>query len=334
MKNILQSTECLEDQQNISMRPNFLDDFIGQSSVVDNLKIFINAAYTRQEPMDHVLLYGPPGLGKTTLAHIIAKELKVNFRSTAGPLISKAGDLAAILTNLQAKDILFIDEIHRLNRNIEEILYSAMEDFCLDIVVGEGCGARTLRVDLPPFTLIGATTRIGLLSNPLRDRFGIPIHLEFYSTEELTKVIQRAAKVIKTNISDNGAQEISFRSRGTPRIALRLLRRIRDFIEVTEQEIITDIFADQVLLRLGIDKLGLDRQDIQYLKFIYDSNNPTGIDTISSALSEDTGNIEETIEPYLIKINFIQRTPRGRIITQKAISYLTEQSHIGIVNQE
>ena len=329
MKNILQSTECLEDQQNVSIRPNLLDDFIGQSSIVNNLKIFINAAYTRKESMDHVLLYGPPGLGKTTLAHIIAKELKVNFRSTAGPLLSKAGDLAAILTNLQVKDILFIDEIHRLNRNIEEILYSAMEDFCLDIIVGEGCGARTLRVDLPPFTLVGATTRIGLLSNPLRDRFGIPIHLEFYSTEELMKVIQRAAKVIKINISDSGAQEISLRSRGTPRIALRLLRRIRDFIEVIEHnKIITDALADKALLRLGIDKLGLDRQDIQYLKFIYNSNNPTGIDTISSGLSEDTGNIEETIEPYLIKINFIQRTPRGRVITKRAISHLREQAYI------
>ena len=204
-----------------------------------------------------------------------------------------------------------------------------MEDFCLDIIVGEGCEALTLRVDLPKFTLVGATTRIGLLSNPLRDRFGIPIHLEFYSTEELIKVIQRAAKVIKTDISDSGAQEISLRARGTPRIALRLLRRIRDFIEVTEHnKTITDTFADKALLRLGIDKLGLDRQDIQYLKFIHDSNNPTGIDTISSGLSEDTGNIEETIEPYLIKINFIQRTPRGRVITQKAISYLKEQSYI------
>ncbi|GAT75584.1 Holliday junction DNA helicase RuvB [Ehrlichia ruminantium] len=327
MKDILQSSECIEDQQNISMRPNLLDEFIGQSSVVSNLKIFIDAAYERKEPIDHILLYGPPGLGKTTLAHIIAKELKVNFRSTAGPLLSKAGDLAAILTNLQARDVLFIDEIHRLNRNIEEILYSAMEDFSLDIIVGEGCGARTLRVDIPPFTLIGATTRIGLLSNPLRDRFGIPMHLEFYSTEELTKVIKRAAKVIHTNISNNGAEEISLRSRGTPRIALRLLRRIRDFISVTKQDTITHEFADQALLRLGIDKLGLDRQDIKYLQFIYEANNPIGIDTISSALSEDTGNIEETIEPYLIKINFIQRTPRGRVITQKAISYLNEQTY-------
>ncbi|KJV69146.1 Holliday junction branch migration DNA helicase RuvB [Candidatus Neoehrlichia procyonis] len=323
---MLKSHESEEDKRNISLRPNLLEEFIGQSEIVSNLKVFIDAAYARKEQMDHILLYGPPGLGKTTLAHITAKELKVNFRSTAGPLLNKAGDLAAILTNLQPRDVLFIDEIHRLNRNIEEILYPAMEDYCLDIVIGEGCGARTLKIDLPVFTLIGATTRFGLLSNPLRDRFGIPLHLEFYSIEELILVIKRAAKVINTNIDNDGAKEIALRSRGTPRIALRLLRRLRDFLEVKGYSVINSSFVIQILSKLGISNVGLDKLDIRYLKFIFDSEGAVGLETIAAALSEDVNNIEETIEPYLIKINFIQRTPRGRVITPKAMQYLTDNA--------
>ncbi|KJV64422.1 holliday junction DNA helicase RuvB [Anaplasma phagocytophilum str. ApMUC09] len=252
----------------------------------------------------------------------------MSLRSTSGPLLSKAGDLAAILTNLQPMDVLFIDEIHRLHRNIEEILYSAMEDCCLDIVVGEGCGARTLRIDLPAFTLVGATTRFGLISNPLRDRFGIPLHLEFYSVEELMLVIKRAAHVICTDIDDSGAYEIASRSRGTPRIALRLFRRVRDFMVVERQSIIDNHFADSALFNLGVDKSGLDKMDIKYLSFIYEAKNAVGIETIAAALSEDVGNIEETIEPYLLKIGFIQRTPRGRILTTKAIEHLMNCKYI------
>ena len=240
-----------EDTRSHALRPSLIEEFVGQSKIIENLKIFIKAAYERRASLDHVLLYGPPGLGKTTLAHIIAKELKVNFRSTSGPLLSKAGDLAAILTNLQPMDVLFIDEIHRLHRNIEEILYSAMEDFCLDIVVGEGCGARTLRIDLPSFTLIGATTRFGLISNPLRDRFGIPLHLEFYAVDELILVLQRAANALSTSLDESGAHEIASRSRGTPRIALRLLRRVRDFMTVERRETIDANFADASLVNLG-----------------------------------------------------------------------------------
>ncbi|MGN7661461.1 MAG: Holliday junction branch migration DNA helicase RuvB [Anaplasma sp.] len=317
-----------EDYRNVALRPSAIEEFVGQSEVIKNLRVFIKSAYARKEPMDHVLLYGPPGLGKTTLAHIIAKELRVNLRSTAGPLLSKAGDLAAILTNLQPMDVLFIDEIHRLHRSIEEILYSAMEDYCLDIVVGEGCGARTLRVDVPVFTLVGATTRFGLISNPLRDRFGIPLHLEFYSVEELVLVIKRAAGVICTSIDDGGAHEIASRSRGTPRIALRLFRRVRDFLEFEQRSTIDGTFADNALLRLGIDSAGFDKMDVRYLKLIFGANGPLGIDTIASALSEDVGNIEETIEPYLIKNCFIQRTPRGRVLTQKAIEYLLNSKYV------
>ncbi|WP_044104745.1 Holliday junction branch migration DNA helicase RuvB [Anaplasma phagocytophilum] len=317
-----------EDERNFALRPSLIEEFVGQSEIIGNLKVFIKSAYERRATLDHVLLYGPPGLGKTTLAHIIAKELKVSLRSTSGPLLSKAGDLAAILTNLQPMDVLFIDEIHRLHRNIEEILYSAMEDCCLDIVVGEGCGARTLRIDLPAFTLVGATTRFGLISNPLRDRFGIPLHLEFYSVEELMLVIKRAAHVICTDIDDSGAYEIASRSRGTPRIALRLFRRVRDFMVVERQSIIDNHFADSALFNLGVDKSGLDKMDIKYLSFIYEAKNAVGIETIAAALSEDVGNIEETIEPYLLKIGFIQRTPRGRILTTKAIEHLMNCKYI------
>lgn len=317
-----------EDTRSHALRPSLIEEFVGQSKIIENLKIFIKAAYERRASLDHVLLYGPPGLGKTTLAHIIAKELKVNFRSTSGPLLSKAGDLAAILTNLQPMDVLFIDEIHRLHRNIEEILYSAMEDFCLDIVVGEGCGARTLRIDLPSFTLIGATTRFGLISNPLRDRFGIPLHLEFYAVDELILVLQRAANALSTSLDESGAHEIASRSRGTPRIALRLLRRVRDFMTVERRETIDANFADASLVNLGVDKAGLDKMDIKYLSFIYEATNAVGIDTIAAALSEDVGNIEETIEPYLLKIGFIQRTPRGRALTTKAIEHLIDHKYV------
>ncbi|QJC27278.1 holliday junction ATP-dependent DNA helicase RuvB [Anaplasma platys] len=317
-----------EDERNFTPRPSLIEEFVGQSKIVENLKVFIKSAYERRAPLDHVLLYGPPGLGKTTLAHIIAKELKVNFRSTSGPLLSKAGDLAAILTNLQPMDVLFIDEIHRLHKNIEEVLYSAMEDCCLDIVVGEGCGARTLRIDLPIFTLIGATTRFGLISNPLRDRFGIPLHLEFYSVDELVQVIKRAAHVICANIDDSGAHEIASRSRGTPRIALRLFRRVRDFMTVEKKNKIDAEFAKGALLSLEVDHAGLDKMDIKYLIFIYEARNAVGIDTIAAALSEDVGNIEETIEPYLLKIGFVQRTPRGRVLTAQAIEHLMQSKYI------
>jgi holliday junction DNA helicase RuvB len=322
MKSILCSKEYGEDIRNTNIRPERLDDFIGQQDLIRNLKIFIDAARTRSEALDHVLLCGPPGLGKTTLAHIISKELRVSFRATSGPLLSKAGDLAAILTALNTKDVLFIDEIHRLNCTIEEILYTAMEDFCLDILIGEGQSTRTLRIDLPPFTLIGATTRLGLLSAPLRDRFGIPLHLGFYSFIELIEIIKRGARILSTEIEESAAQEIARRARGTPRIALRLLRRIRDFVDVENSTQITYDIADSALLKLGIDKLGLNKLDISYLTFLSSTSGPVGIDTISIALSEDGGNIEETVEPYLIKISFIKRTPRGRVLTDRAVKYL------------
>lgn len=329
MSDLLHENRALpEDERNFTLRPSLIEEFVGQSKIVENLKVFIKSAYERRAPLDHVLLYGPPGLGKTTLAHIIAKELKVNFRSTSGPLLSKAGDLAAILTNLQPMDVLFIDEIHRLHKNIEEVLYSAMEDCCLDIVVGEGCGARTLRIDLPIFTLIGATTRFGLISNPMRDRFGIPLHLEFYSVDELVQVIKRAAHVICANIDDSGAYEIASRSRGTPRIALRLFRRVRDFMTVEKKNKIDAEFAKGALLSLEVDHAGLDKMDIKYLTFIYEARNAVGIDTIAAALSEDVGNIEETIEPYLLKIGFVQRTPRGRVLTAQAIEHLMQSKYI------
>ncbi|WP_265036417.1 Holliday junction branch migration DNA helicase RuvB [Wolbachia endosymbiont (group A) of Anomoia purmunda] len=325
MKSISCGKEYTEDVRNINIRPEQLDDFVGQKDLIQNLKVFINAAQTRTEALDHVLLYGPPGLGKTTLAQIVSKELRVSFRATSGPLLSKAGDLAAVLTTLNAKDVLFIDEIHRLNRSIEEVLYTAMEDFCLDILVGEGPSTRTLRIDLPPFTLIGATTRLGLLSAPLRDRFGIPLHLEFYSFEELVDIIKRGARVLSAEIEEGAAREIACRGRGTPRIALRLLRRIRDFVEVKDDKKITYEVADSVLLKLGVDKMGLNKLDVHYLRFLFNTSGPVGIDTISIALSEDVGNIEETVEPYLIKISFVKRTPRGRVLTDQAKEYLSFQ---------
>ncbi len=322
-KEILDGSE-LETDADFSLRPNYLLEFVGQEHIKSNLNVFIQAANNRNESLDHTLFYGPPGLGKTSLAHIVAKEMGVNFKATSGPTLSKAADLAAILTNLQENDVLFIDEIHRLNTNIEEILYPAMEDFYLDIIIGEGPAARSVRIDLPKFTLIGATTRLGLLSNPLRDRFGIPLRLNFYNEDELVKVLNRAAELLNTKISSKGAQEIAKRSRGTPRIALRLLKRVRDFASVENRDEIDENIADSALNRLEVDKAGLDSNDYRYLKFISDNYNggPVGVETIAAALSEQRDAIEEAIEPYLIQIGLLQRTPRGRMITDNAFSHL------------
>ncbi len=314
----------LETDHESSLRPNLLKDFIGQEQIKTNLAIFIQAAKNRRESLDHTLFYGPPGLGKTSLAQIVSKEMGVNFKATSGPTLSKAADLAGILTNLQENDVLFIDEIHRLNINIEEILYPAMEDFSLDIIIGEGPAARSLRIDLPKFTLIGATTRLGLLSNPLRDRFGIPLRLNFYNSQELQNVLTRAAKLLGANITQNGAQEIANRSRGTPRIALRLLKRVRDFASVDNNLEINAKIADIALNKLEVDKLGLDSNDYRYLKFIIDNYNggPVGVETIAAALAEQRDSIEEAIEPFLMQIGLLQRTSRGRIVTASAFEHL------------
>ena len=308
----------------VSLRPNRLDDFVGQREVCENLKVFIEAAKGRGEALDHVLFFGPPGLGKTTLSSIVAKELGVNFRATSAPMISKSGDLAAILTNLERNDVLFIDEIHRLNPAIEEVLYSAMEDFQLDIIIGEGPSARSMRIDLQPFTLIGATTRSGLLSTPLRERFGIPMRLDFYTHEELKKIVLRGAKLLNIQISDDGALEIAKRSRGTPRIAGRLLRRVRDFGAVADKKIIDSQISDTALKRLDVDDYGLDMFDRRYLSCIVKNYNggPVGIDTLAAALSEERDTIEEVVEPFLLKLGFLQRTPRGRIISPSGYKYL------------
>lgn len=321
---IISKKEDEEDKVNLSLRPKKLDEFIGQKQARDNLKIFIDSAKKRNAVLDHVILYGPPGLGKTTLAQIVSLELGVSFRSTSGPMLTKTGDLAAILTNLQENDVLFIDEIHRLNTSIEEVLYSAMEDFSLDIIIGEGPAARTVKIDLPKFTLVGATTRIGLLSNPLRDRFGIPLRLEFYQPEELMLVIKRAAGLLGATLTNEGAFEIARRSRGTPRIALRMLRRVWDFALHKNATEIDKKIADEALLRLDVDKEGLDISDRKYLSYIADNydGGPVGIDTISAGLSEERDAIEETIEPYLLQIGFIQRTPRGRVLANKAYEHL------------
>ena len=308
----------------VNLRPTSLDDFVGQRDVCDNLKVFIAAAKQRGEALDHVLLFGPPGLGKTTLSSIVAKELGVGFRATSAPMISKSGDLAAILTNLERNDVLFIDEIHRLNPAIEEVLYSAMEDFQLDLIIGEGPSARSVRIDLQPFTLVGATTRSGLLSTPLRERFGIPLRLDFYSHEDLKKIVQRNAKLLNIEISEDGAMEIAKRSRGTPRIAGRLLRRVRDFGAVSSQKIIDSHISDTALKRLDVDDFGLDAFDRRYLNCIVKNygGGPVGADTLAAALSEERDTIEEVVEPFLLKLGFLQRTPRGRIISQLGYRYL------------
>ena len=319
-----QPEDTTNSANQVSLRPNSLDDFVGQREVCENLKVFIEAAKQRGEALDHVLLFGPPGLGKTTLSSIIAKELGVNFRATSAPMISKSGDLAAILTNLERNDVLFIDEIHRLNPAIEEVLYSAMEDFQLDLIIGEGPSARSVRIDLQPFTLVGATTRSGLLSTPLRERFGIPMRLDFYTHAELQKIVLRGAKLLNIEISEDGALEIAKRSRGTPRIAGRLLRRVRDFGAVSEQKVIDSHISDMALKRLDVDDFGLDNFDRRYLNCIINNygGGPVGADTLAAALSEERDTIEEVVEPFLLKLGFIQRTPRGRVISQSGYKYL------------
>ncbi len=308
----------------VSLRPQRLEEFVGQAQARKNLKVFIEAAKTRRESMDHVLFYGPPGLGKTTLSQIMARELGVGFRSTSGPVIARAGDLAALLTNLQPYDVLFIDEIHRLNPAVEEILYPAMEDYKLDLIIGEGPAARSVQIDLPPFTLVGATTRSGLISSPLRDRFGIPVRLVFYTPEELQDVILRGARALQVPISQEGAIEIARRSRGTPRIALRLLRRIRDFVIVEGASEISARGADRALTHLEVDRYGLDAMDHRYLKHIieYFDGGPVGLETLAAALAEQKDTLEDVIEPYLLQQGYIQRTPRGRMLTPSAYEAL------------
>jgi Holliday junction DNA helicase RuvB len=307
-----------------ALRPQTLDEFIGQREARANLKVFIESAKIRGEAMDHALFHGPPGLGKTTLAQIMARELGVNFRMTSGPVLAKAGDLAAILTNLEARDVLFIDEIHRLNPAVEEVLYPALEDFELDLVIGEGPAARTVRIELQPFTLVGATTRMGLLTTPLRDRFGIPTRLEFYTEDELHEIVTRGARLMGAPAEDLGAREIAKRSRGTPRIAGRLLRRVVDFAIVEGNGKVTREIADSALTRLGVDHLGLDSADRRYLRLVAESyaGGPVGIETMSAALSESRDSLEEVIEPYLLQKGLIQRTPRGRMLAQAAWTHL------------
>lgn len=321
---IVAKTFLAEDAQESSLRPKTLAEYIGQEKAKENLSIFIQAARKRQESLDHVLLHGPPGLGKTTLAGIIAQEMGVNIRITSGPAIEKPGDLAALLTNLNEGDILFVDEIHRLNRSVEEILYPAMEDYALDIIVGKGPSANSIRLDLPHFTLIGATTRAGQLSAPLRDRFGVTLRLELYTPEELAKIVTRSAGILNCNIVPEGAYEIARRSRGTPRIANRMLRRVRDFADVKADGVITKAVADEALCALEIDYLGLDPVDRRMMAAIIDNYNggPVGLETLAATIGEESVTLEDVYEPYLMQLGFLTRTPRGRCVTQKAYQHL------------
>ncbi|MDP6925658.1 MAG: Holliday junction branch migration DNA helicase RuvB [Rhodospirillales bacterium] len=321
---IIAPSESLDDAPDSKTRPQTLEEFVGQRQVCDNLRVFVEAARARAEAMDHVLLFGPPGLGKTTLAQIVSRELRVGFRATSGPVIAKAGDLAAILTNLEARDVLFIDEIHRLNPAVEEILYPAVEDFQLDLVIGEGPAARSVRIDLQPFTLVGATTRSGLISTPLRDRFGIPLRLTFYGVEELQSVISRNARILGLDLTEDGASEIAKRSRGTPRVAGRLLRRVRDFATVDGTDAVNAKTADAALNRLEVDAMGLDAMDRRYLTCIAENygGGPVGAETLAAALSEERDTIEEVIEPYLIQQGLLMRTPRGRVLAEGTYQHL------------
>lgn len=321
---IISGAELLADDWQYSLRPRRLNEYIGQDKVKQNLSVFVKAALNRREALDHVLLYGPPGLGKTTLAAIIANELGVNFRQTAGPAIERTGDLAAILTNLRERDVLFIDEIHRLSRQVEEVLYSTMEDFALDIIIGKGPHARSIRLDIAPFTLIGATTKAGALSPPLRDRFGVISRLEYYSPAALIEIIIRAAQILKVPIELNGAAEIARRSRGTPRIANRLLKRVRDFAQVEGSNTITDTLADRALIALEVDDAGLDHTDRRMLDVMIKKfrGGPVGLETIAAAISETRETVEDVYEPYLLQLGFIMRTPRGRVVTEAGYRHI------------